>query len=253
MARSSATLPLRESAERFSNSGGPSTSYVRSDRRVKGKSSRSRLLVGIDYGTTYTSVAYAYIKDGQDANLGSLGVRLSEVQHIASWHGPYESPIVPTVTMYDSSDPSKPKWWGYKVARAIDREEAPDTANAVHLAKLLLHKARETEKETVRLTGLAQKMGKKDIDLIVDFLRQLYDYLFGDDGYFKQHHASWLDDADIDFVFGVPAAWSEPEQQAMIRAAEEAGFTKPSRCSEPEAMAASYFGPHDSSFEVSYS
>ena len=33
---------------------------------------------------------------------------------------------------------------------------------------------------------LADKVGREQIDLIMDFLQQLFDYLLGDDGYFKQ-------------------------------------------------------------------
>jgi hypothetical protein len=68
------------------------------------------------------------------------------------------------------------------------------------LAKLILHEARETEKETDRLRHLAEEEWRKEIDLIVDFLQQLYNYILRDDGYFKEHHASWLVDSDIDFV-----------------------------------------------------
>jgi len=159
--------------------------------------------------------------------------------------------------MYDSAQrrsraPNLPKWWGYKVQRALDREEALDTARAVHLAKLILHEARETEKGADRIRHLAEEVERKEIDLIMDFLQQLFNYLLGDDGYFKEHHASWLADSDIDFVFGVPAAWSEPEQQAMVEAAKSLGFTTASRGSEPEAMAASYFAQHETSIEVGY-
>jgi molecular chaperone DnaK (HSP70) len=253
----SVTLPLRDSAERLSTAGGPSTSHPGSNRKGKSKAVRGRLLVGIDYGTAHTSVAYSYIPPGQDVSPGSLGARLDRVNLITKWPGGPGTAFVPTVTMYDSAQrrsraPNLPKWWGYKVQRALDREEAPDTARAVHLAKLILHEARETEKEADRLRHLAEEVGRKEIDLIMDFLQQLYNYLLGDNGYFIEHHASWLADSDIDFVFGVPAAWSEPEQQAMVEAAKSLGFITASRGSEPEAMAASYFAQHETSIEVGY-
>jgi hypothetical protein len=257
LASSSVTLPLRDSAERLSSSAGPSTFHTGADRRGKAKPTRGRLLVGIDYGTAHTSVAYSHIPAGQDASPGSLGARLERVNLITKWPGGQGTAFVPTVTMYDSAPrrsraPNLPKWWGYKVQRALDRDEAPCTAHAVHLAKLILHEARETEEEANRLKELADKVGREQIDLIMDFLQQLFDYLLGDDGYFKEHHASWLAGSDIEFIFGVPAAWSEPEQQAMVEAAKKLGYTTSSRGSEPEAMAASYFAQHETSIEVSH-
>ncbi len=255
LAQSPMTLPLRDSAERLLNSGGPPKPLTRSNRKGKSKTKRGRLLVGIDYGTAHTSVAYSYIPAGQDVSPGSLGERLERVNLITKWPGGPGTAFVPTVTMYDSAHrksraPNLPKWWGYKVQRALDREEAPDTAHAVHLAKLILHEARETETEANQLKSLAEEVGRKQIDLIMDFLQQLYNYLLGDGGYFKEHHASWLTDCDIEFIFGVPAAWSDPEQQAMVEAAKCLGFTTASRGSEPEAMAASYFAQHETSIEV---
>jgi hypothetical protein len=257
LASSSVTLPLRDSAERLLTTGGPSNSRMGANRRGKAKATRGRLLVGIDYGTAQTSVAYSHIPAGQEASPVSLGARLEKVHLITKWPGGPGTSFVPTVTMYDSASrrprvPNLPKWWGYKVQRALDREEAPSTAHAVHLAKLILHESRETEKEANQLKELADKVGREQIDLIMDFLQQLYNYLLGDDGYFKEHHASWLADSDIEFVFGVPAAWSEPEQQAMVEAAKKIGYNTPSRGSEPEAMAASYFAQHETSIEASY-
>jgi hypothetical protein len=258
LAPSSVTLPLRDSAEWLSNVHGPSVSRSESSRKGKSKAAGGRLLVGIDYGTAHTSVAYSYIPAGQDVSPGSLGARLDKVQLITKWPGGPGTAFVPTVTMYDSAQrrsraPNIPKWWGYKVQRALDREEASGSARAVHLAKLILHEARETEIEASRLRDLAEDVGRKEIDLIMDFLQQLYNYLLGDDGYFKVHHATWLADSDVEFVFGVPAAWSEPEQQAMVEAARSVGFITASRGSEPEAMAASYFAQHETSIEVGYS
>jgi molecular chaperone DnaK (HSP70) len=254
VARSSVTLPLRDSAERVSYGFGPSSSHAENNWKGKGRSSKPRLIVGIDYGTTYTSVAYRYISEGQESSSGSLGAQLRDVQDVQEWPAATETPFVPTVSMYDSAEerPLIPKWWGYKVARALKREEVPNTAYAVHLAKLILHEARETQRETIRLKELSRNLGKEQIDLIEDFLRQIHNYLLGDAGYFQEHHASYLNDVDIEFVFGVPAAWSEPEQQAMIEAATEVGFTNPSRGSEPEAMATVFFAQHETSLEVSY-
>jgi molecular chaperone DnaK (HSP70) len=214
------------------------------------------LIIGIDYGTAHTSVAYLHIPRGQDSNHLSLGARLDKVLSVTKWPSGIGAAFVPTVTMYDCAGlrdnvPNLPKWWGYRVQRAIDREGAPDTAHVAHLAKLVLHEAQETAEESRRLKALAQRVGREEIDLIMDFLQQLYDYLLGEDGYFAEHHASWLDDSDIEFVFGVPAAWSIPEQQAMVETAKKVGFDNPSRGSEPEAVGVSYFAQHETSLNVS--
>jgi hypothetical protein len=251
--RRSVTLPLRESAEgspvRPSPSGPSRTQHTDPSVNIPAK---SLLLIGIDYGTTFTSIAYIYIKNGTSVNSGSLGVRLSSIECITSWPGATETGFVPTITLYESKEPepSGPKWWGYKVAKALDRGEAPPSAYEIRLAKLLLHEAKETEEETSPLKKIASDTGKEEIDFIGDFLRRLHEFLFGGRGYFKTHHSSWLEDVEIEFVLGMPAAWSEPEQQKMIEVAIGAGIDNPSRGSEPEAMAAIYFAQHETSLKV---
>src|SRR5208282_4982496 len=123
VARSSVTLPLRDSAERVSYLSGPSVSHADNDEKGKGKASKNRLIIGIDYGTTYTSVAYRYIPDGRESSSGSLGAQLRDVQDVQEWPAATETPFVPTVSMYDSAEemPLMPKWWGYRVARALKR------------------------------------------------------------------------------------------------------------------------------------
>jgi hypothetical protein len=216
------------------------------------KEPKSRLIVGIDYGTTYTSVAYKYIKSGHYATSGTLSVELSAIEAVSSWPGITDTQCVPTVTLYASAGEgsTEPGWWGYKVARALERQEAGPSSHEVHLAKLLLHEARETHKETQQLRQLAERAGKDEIDFIRDFLRCIYQYLFGENGYFQECHSSWLADAEIEFVIGVPPAWSEAEQQVLIQTAIEAGITNPSRGSEPEAMAAMFFAQHELSLKV---
>jgi len=66
---------------------------------------KSLLLIGIDYGTTFTSIAYIYIKNGTSVNSGSLGVRLSSIECITSWPGATETGFVPTITLYESKEP----------------------------------------------------------------------------------------------------------------------------------------------------
>jgi hypothetical protein len=247
------TLPLRESIEGSPirpSASGPSRPQ-HTDSNVNNPA-KSLLLIGIDYGTTFTSIAYIYIKNGISVNSGSLGVRLSSIECITSWPGATETGFVPTTTLYASKEPdaSDPKWWGYKVAKALDRREAPPTAYEIRLAKLLLHEAKETEEEASRLKKIASDAGKEETEFIEDFLRRLHEFLLGNRGYFKTHHSSWLEDVEIEFILGMPAAWSEPEQQKMIQAAIAAGIENPSRGSEPEAMAAIYFAQHETSLKV---
>jgi molecular chaperone DnaK (HSP70) len=167
------------------------------------------------------------------------------------WQGTSETGYTPTTLLYFPADGgSGPRYWGYKVAKSQNRKDIPEDAYEIRLAKLLLHEARETRQETLRLKEIAQSHGKEDIDFIRDFLHQLHNFLLGEYGYFQQHHSPWLVNTDIEFIIGVPAAWSEPEQQTMIQAAIEAGFENPSRGSEPEAMAAIYFAQHETSLEV---
>lgn len=182
-----------------------------------------------------------------------MDVRLSSIDHIISWPGVTETAFVLTTTLYSSIEnhPGDPKWWGYKVGRALERKETSQSAYEIRLAKLLLHEAKKTKEETLRLKDLAHRAEKRGTELISDFLSHLQKFLFGENGYFREHHSSWLTNVKVEYIMGVPAAWSEPEQAAMIEAAIEAGINNPSRGSEPEAMAGIFFALHETSLKAS--
>lgn len=255
--RRSMTLALHDSDEP-TRPASPASGRLRfvNGRETRNGNSKNLLVIGIDYGTTFSAVAHEYVKNGNDLNSGSLGIRLESIKYIVSWPGATESPVVPTTTLYSSQihDPIDPKWWGYKVAKALKRKDTPPTAYEIRLAKLLLHEAKETEEEALRLKDIARKAGKAEIEFVSDFLSCLQKFLFGENGsggYFRERFSEYLEDVEVEYILGVPAAWSEPEQQAMVKAAIQAGMKNPSRGSEPEAMAGIFFAEHEASLKAS--
>lgn len=178
-------------------------------------SRRDRLIVSIDYGTTFTSVAYKFLSEGKPERYSSLKARLDGVSLVEKWPGSSdEVSTVPSRLVYASADPriSRTVWVGHRIEEAEDQGEIPLEAKEIELAKLLLHDAKETKEKVRTLKAIADSMGKDPYEFIKLYLFSLRHHLFiGKDeepGYFMKVHSSWLRNTDIEFIFGVPPAWT---------------------------------------------
>lgn len=209
---------------------------------------RNELIIAIDYGTTFLTVAYLFIS-GQKPELSpSFANILEKIRVIKDdWSGcDSESATVPTETLYSSS--SGRAWFGHEVDEAFERGEAPGDAKHVRLAKLLLHNAKETEVETKRLRAWAEDKGKDPFDFIEEFLGYIYRSIMK---FFKEHHQDWLSRTDIRYVIGCPPAWSMSEHQKMADITTKAQMPPLFMGSEAEAQLAVYLAScNKSSFEV---
>jgi len=207
---------------------------------------KQRLIVGVDYGTTFSSVAYATIPA---EGFPLAGPNRPDIQPVVIWPGKTGTAELPTRTIYYSDENNDLKlMWGFG-ARGLELEARGFTAwHSIALAKLLLHSSYETGEETSSLQRYAAEIPKCGKELVEDFLARLFDYLFREDAMAPGHLWESEPDlmkrfkkSDIEFVIGVPAAWKEQEQIDMIAAAGRAGFRNASRVSEPEAVATEFF------------
>ena len=207
---------------------------------------KQRLIVGVDYGTTFSSVAYATIPA---EGFPLAGPNRPDIQPVVIWPGKTGTAELPTRTIYYSDENNDLKlMWGFG-ARSLELEARGFTAwHSIALAKLLLHSSYETGEETSSLQRYAAEIPKCGKELVEDFLARLFDYLFREDAMAPGHLWESEPDlmkrfkkSDIEFVIGVPAAWKEQEQIDMIAAAGRAGFRNASRVSEPEAVATEFF------------
>ncbi|KAK6511654.1 hypothetical protein TWF481_000563 [Arthrobotrys musiformis] len=205
---------------------------------------RQRLIVAVDFGTTYSGVAFCH--STQD------GLRDSEV--VSTWVNNGVAPKTPTeIRYFDGKDPL----WGAEASLPCERRQAKDTAPVYSRFKLLLDPTiysgvyesrpkpwsvrrrledlRIEDSASIKLPPL-----KSAIDVSSDYLKLLYKDLM--ENRLRKRYPDTLDITPIEFVFTIPAIWSHKAQEGTRYAAKAAGFCSRtsdtlSLVSEPEAAA----------------
>ncbi|KAG6355052.1 hypothetical protein INS49_004133 [Diaporthe citri] len=176
---------------------------------------KDRLVISLDFGTTYSGVAYAF-------NIPGKKVDVTAIQDWPGLEG-YRQPKVPTLILYDEKDPSKFKWGGQVNWRDP----------AVRGVKLLLdpgqHRPMYFPASTMKKDRRA--FSKDPVDIAADFIGAIY-----------KHALSVVESAGLqdyfnfcqkDFVLTVPAA------------AKKAGIYPVTMIKEPEAAALYTLTTHD--------
>ncbi|KAG0036652.1 hypothetical protein BGZ82_003913 [Podila clonocystis] len=177
------------------------------------------IIMAIDWGTTYSSMAYAYQQDG-------------EVHEVSTWpKQTHNYPKVPTCNLYGPNSKEILEW-GYTAKVAITK---PPYKNHVLLSKYKLHLDEASGPHPPLPNGLTI------VDAIADYLRLFHAHvvqtvLKGFGAAFEQQH--------IQYCLSVPAMWTDNAKALMRQAALQAGMISPLDpphrlllISEPEAAA----------------
>ncbi|KAF9991742.1 hypothetical protein BGZ80_001587 [Entomortierella chlamydospora] len=177
------------------------------------------IIMAIDWGTTYSSMAYAFQQDG-------------EVHEVSTWPKQTHSyPKVPTCNLYGPHSKEMLEW-GYTAKVAISK---PPYKNHVLLSKYKLHLDEASGPHPPLPNGLSV------VDAIADYLRAFHAHvlqsvLMGFGASFEQRH--------IQYCLSVPAMWNDNAKAMMRQAALQAGMITPLDpphrlllISEPEAAA----------------
>ncbi|TGJ86878.1 hypothetical protein E0Z10_g1906 [Xylaria hypoxylon] len=188
------------------------------------------LVIGIDFGTTYSGVAWATRVDFANG----------QVNFITSWpgHGREEGKA-PTELWY--SDDEEPAW-GYEV---------PVDADPFRWFKLLLVRVEDLKPEVrdskflVRARAMMEESGRTAVDLVADYLRLLWEHITSTVD--RARGETIVEALPIHVVITVPAIWESYERRAMEDSAKKAGIlkyrlagaTKLTFAPEPEAAALS--------------
>ncbi|KAI8281092.1 Heat shock 70 kDa protein 12B [Colletotrichum sp. SAR 10_98] len=187
------------------------------------------LVIGIDFGTTFSGVAWATAADFE-----SDGINL-----ITSWpDSGREEGKVPTEVFYEKGQ----FFWGYDI---------PLDADPVRWFKLLLLKDEDLSAELreseflIRARKHLRENRKRPVDLIADYLRALFQHTLNTIE--RARGDSIVDALRFHVVITVPAIWKDYARQGMEQAAElagimrsrEAGQTRLTFAPEPEAAALS--------------
>ncbi|KAF8436715.1 hypothetical protein BGX38DRAFT_1213699 [Terfezia claveryi] len=205
-----------------------------------GVKKKEALIVGIDFGTTYSGVAWAFTGD-------------KKVRTIRKWPGEVlQMDKVKTELAY-KNDGVKYKW-GFDVKK--------DVTNSLRWFKLLLHNTDDGNRSLysqdhednisrekfrrLKQTIDAMPDGKTPCDLTRDYLKALHNHLMVTLG--KQFLPSFIKtlgkEVPVYYYLTVPAMWSTKAKELTLKGAKAAGIGElgPIRLvSEPEAAAAHCF------------
>ncbi|ATY60381.1 Heat shock Hsp70 [Cordyceps militaris] len=198
---------------------------------VEGSSqSKAQLIVGIDFGTTFSGVAFAFATNNE-----------AKEDIITEWPGAgsYTKQKIPTVLYYDQYQ--KVVGWGPDIADALAPTGYPKPGvQKVEWFKLQLMLSGNTYIDPINLPPLPP--GKSEIDVAADYLFKL-----------RQAMRAALQKAlgevfnreerNIRYYLTVPAIWNDAGKAATRAAAIQAGFLRDENdnrltlVSEPEAAA----------------
>ncbi|KAH6697497.1 hypothetical protein F5X68DRAFT_5056 [Plectosphaerella plurivora] len=196
---------------------------------VEGNSrSKAQLIVGIDFGTTFSGVAFAFATNNE-----------AKEDIITEWPGAgsYNKQKIPTVLYYDQYQ--KVVGWGPDIADALAPTGYPKPGvQKVEWFKLQLMLSGNTYIDPINLPPLPP--GKSEIDVAADYLFKL-----------RQAMRAALqktlgevfnrEERNIRYYLTVPAIWNDAGKAATRAAAIQAGFLRDENdnrltlVSEPEA------------------
>ncbi|KAI0442706.1 hypothetical protein F4803DRAFT_575269 [Xylaria telfairii] len=193
------------------------------------------LVVGIDFGTTYSGVSWLICK---------TGFPLGQPEIVSLWQTSIdnrqknpESKKVPSKMHYDRNGKIS---WGFKI---------PASAETIEWFKLLLLNKADLQKylrDSSHLHNAEKallKLGKTPVQLVGDYLKVLWDYVLEQIG--NAQGQTIIDGMPFRVILTVPAIWTDYARDRMREAAKIAGILKHrvvgettlSFVSEPEAAA----------------
>ncbi|WPH04010.1 Hypothetical protein R9X50_00689400 [Acrodontium crateriforme] len=197
-----------------------------------------RLVVGIDFGTTYSGVAAVYSATPEDVDIiktwpGGNGITSDKVPTEIA----YEEPKVPATASAvedeseTSSPPSRQIRWGFQFKPEETR---------LRCIKLFLDRNQSLPHFVSPLETAAQlrKCERTVMDAVSDYLIKIYEHTL--ETLTRRYGSSFMSTTKVEFVLTVPAVWSDAAKNATLQAAERAGMGRRHELrliSEPEAAA----------------
>ncbi|PWW76345.1 actin-like ATPase domain-containing protein [Tuber magnatum] len=173
--------------------------------------------IGVDFGTTYSGVAWAHTSIPGEINIIDRWV-IGRNRTCAK---------VPSEIAYTSSGVK----WGFGIPRKEPR---------LAWFKLLLDPTKYSHASTANSplarTQLLIPPGKKPVDVVADYLSELYKHTI--DHLEKSLGKDVVEVSSLEFILTVPAVWSDEAKDLTLQAAESAGFGRKKSIrliSEPEA------------------
>ncbi|BGP51365.1 hypothetical protein JCM10450v2_007303 [Rhodotorula kratochvilovae] len=201
-------------AERARAGGAAGTQTVMAPNGKGKEPEEGKLSVGIDFGTTFSGIAY-----------GSSRLFAGQIRQILSWPGSYETyRKVPTCILYEQHDPeeeAKIVSWG------LEAKNATVTKGLIKCEWFKLLLSPESLRSGVPDPWLPPlPAGKNVVDVIADFLRCAWRYA---KRMITEEIGSVVDLNAADVLLTVPAAWDAAACSLMRESAIRAGLVQSSR------------------------
>jgi molecular chaperone DnaK (HSP70) len=208
--------------------------------------SKSDLVVAIDFGTTFSGVAYAHASNAVDviASISDMKKVAEKVTVVRTWPnqaGTFTDKT-PTVLAYNSSPPH----WGMSV-------QPNDKPRAAYFKLGLQENVSQHYADEASLYATMSMLGgylidhnwkhpdlpqKKPVDFTADYLTCLIDHILTE-VLPRQFGADFLKNQKLSYVITVPAIWSDKAKELTRQAAVRAGIARKrlTLITEPEAAA----------------
>ncbi|KAG6249329.1 hypothetical protein E4U24_002172 [Claviceps purpurea] len=193
------------------------TLHAGSNRLFAARERDEKLIIALDFGTTYSGVAYCFANQTN-----------AVPKAILEWpdQGP-SAPKIPTIIEYTEKDSR-----GFRWGASVDRLNG-----GIVGIKLLLDPTQERPLylPTKNIDQELKSLPKKPFEVAADFIQAIYEHALQDIG--RTIPKAYMDMCDKEFVLSVPAVWSDAAKNATLKAAELAGIKPVTIVKEPEAAA----------------
>ena len=196
--------------------------------------SKSDLVIGIDFGTTFTGVAFAHTGNAAGSDILKIAENLEVIR---SWPNPsfQYAGKTPTIISYNTDPPT----WGGNV-------KPRDEPQVSHF-KLRLQPSVSDHYRTSNATSVLAFLDpnfknpvpkKTAVDFAADYLTCVHRYV-KEVAFPRQFGESFLRGQQISYVITVPAIWKDSAKALTRQAAQRAGIPqhKLELITEPEAAA----------------
>ncbi|KAI9747653.1 MAG: hypothetical protein M1815_004008 [Lichina confinis] len=212
-----------------------------------------RLVVGVDFGTTYSGVAAVYTATPDDVDViktwpGGNGITSDKVPTEIAYE------VAPSPSSTTSNGTTQPS----SASAATTTTTTTTTTNGSQVTGIrwgFQFKPEESRLRCIKLfldrnqklphfvspletAGQLRKYDRNVMDAVSDYLTQIYDHTMNT--LTKRYGESFMATTKMEFVLTVPAVWSDAAKNATLQAAERAGMGSQHEVrliSEPEAAA----------------
>ncbi|POR37011.1 hypothetical protein TPAR_02793 [Tolypocladium paradoxum] len=179
------------------------------DMKISGitaPSSQEKLIIALDFGTTYSGVAYCFASQ-----------RDPQPSAVVHWPDSEAAPKTPTLISYETGNPSSFKW-----GASANRQPDPSQQQPIFLPG--------------NINRDLKALPKPPVEVAADFIRALYQHALS--AISATVPKMYLATCQKEFVMSaISASWSDAAKNATLRAAETAGMSPVTLIKEPEAAA----------------